>query len=171
MANELHFTGGQASIWMQPNGPGTDMVYLGCHEVASIDEPLGDYNPFFCPNPEKTKGWVVAGETFSPPEAVTADIVEDVTDALAYLEKQKCPFPVYINKLCNGRRDIFTNYRRTFILDTRRITNRSYSEVAMIDSDERSRVTHSLSAAPPLIKVVDIEYIEQTLPDATGTGA
>lgn len=168
---EVHFTGGQGAIWIQPNGPGTDMVFLGCHEIASLSEPLGDYSPFFCPDPQKPKSWVTSGETFAPPEAVTAQIMEDVTGSLSYLETQACPFPVYINMVCGGRKDVFTNYARTFILDTRRITNRSYENIALRDTDERSSVTHDISAAPPLIKLVNIVALKQTLPAATGTGA
>lgn len=169
--SELHFTGGKGAIWMQPNGPGTSMVYLGCHEIASIDEPLGDYTPFFCPDPGQPSSWVTSGETFAPPAAVTADVMEDILDSLSYLEKQKCPFPVYINMMCDGRKDIFTNYRRTFVLDVRKITNRTYNNVALRETDERSDITHSLSAAPPLIKIQNVNTFQQTLPDATGTGS
>lgn len=167
MSSDLHFTGGKGSIWMQPDGPGTDVKYLGCHEIASIDEPLGDYTPFYCPDPSKASSWVAVGETFAPPEAVTADIMEDVTAALSYLEKQNCPFPVYINMYCDGRADIFTNYKRTYVLDVRKITSRSYENLALRESDERSSITHSLSAAPPLIKVVGVTALRQTLPDAS----
>jgi hypothetical protein len=167
-ASEIHFTGGQGAIWIQPDGPATDMVFLGCHEIASLEEPLGDYTPFFCPNPEKPKDWISSGEIFAPPEAVTAQILEDVTGALSYLEMQKCPFPLYINMVCSGRKDVFTNYERTFILDTRRITNRSYENVALRDTDERTSVTHSVSAAPPLIKVVKLSAVEQDVPTRGG---
>ena len=168
---EIHFTGGQGAIFMQPEGPATSMVFLGCHEIASIEEPLGDYTPFFCPDPSKPKTWVTSGETFAPPEAVTTQVMEDVTDSLSYLEKQKCPFALYINMVCNGRKDVFGNYEKTFLIDVRKITNRSYENLALRDSDERAGVTHDLSGALPLIKMVDLKSIEQTLPDATGTGA
>ena len=167
MVNTKHFTGGEASIWIQPDGPGTDMVFLGCHEVASIDEPLGDYTPFFCPDPSKPNAWIEAGQTTSPPDAVTVSILEDVTDALSELEKQKCPFGLFINMFACGRRDVFSNYRRTFILDVRKLTNRTYDNVALRDTNERTTATHDVSAAPPLIRVVDVTAITLTLPDAT----
>lgn len=170
--SEIHFTGGQGAIWMQPDGPATDMVFLGCHEVSSIEEPLGDYNPFFCPDPSQPKSFVPSGETFAPPEAVTTSIMEDVLGTLSYLEKQKCPFPLYINMVCGGRKDIFTNYERTFILDTRKITSRSYENIAMRETDDRASATHNISAAPPLIKVVKVNGLRQTIPqnDYTGLG-
>lgn len=168
MVNTKHFTGGEASIWIQPDGPGTSMIFLGCHEVASIDEPLGDYTPFFCPDPSKPNAWIAAGETSSPPDAVTAQILEDVTDALSTLERQKCPFALYINMFSCGRRDVFRNYRRTFILNVQRLTNRSYDNVALRDSSERTTVAHDISASPPLIKLVDLAINEQSIPDATG---
>lgn len=165
---DVHFTGGQGAIWIQPDGPGTAMVFLGCHEIASIDEPLGDYTPFFCADPSSPKAWVASGETFAPPEAVTADIMEDVLGSLSDLEKQKCPFAIYINMVCGGRKDVFTNSERTFILDARKITGRSYENLALRDTDERAGVTHSISAAPPLIKVVEVAAFQQALPDASG---
>ena len=164
MSGEVHFTGGQGAIWIQPDGPATNMTFLGCHEISSLEEPLGDYNPFFCPDPTQPKRFVTSGETFAPPSAVTAQIVEDVTGSLSYLEKQLCPFPVYINMVCGGRKDVFTNYERTFILDTRKITNRSYENVALRDTDERTSVTHDISAAPPLVKVVKITALRQAIP-------
>ena len=167
---EIHFTGGQGAIWIQPKGPATDMVYLGCHEIASVEEPLGDYTPFFCPDPSKPKTWVTSGETFAPPEAVTAQIMEDITASLSYLETQKCPFPLYINMVCSGRKDVFANYEKTYLVDVRRITNRSYENLALRDTDERASVTHDVSGAPPLIKIIEVESLEQTLPDATGGG-
>lgn len=169
--SEVHFTGGQGAVWMQPDGPATDMVFLGCHEVATIDEPLGDYNPFFCPDPSQPKRWVTSGETYNPPEAVTTSIMEDVLGSLSYLEKQLCPFALYINMVCGGRKDIFTNYERTFILDVRKITSRSYENVAMRETDDRSSVTHNVSAAPPLIKVVKVVPIRQAIPDSAYTPA
>ena len=165
MANEIHFTGGQGSIWIQPDGPSTDVVFLGCHEVESLDEPLGDYTPFFCPDPSGPKKWVTAGETSGPPDSVSTQIMEDITDVLSVLERQKCPFPLYINKICNGRRDVFNNWLKTFILDVRRITNRSFSNMSLKEGDERSEATYDISAAPPLIIVVDVEAGAQTLPD------
>lgn len=168
-ASEVHFTGGQGAVWLQPDGPGTDMVFLGCHEVASIEEPLGDYNPFFCPDPSQPKAWVASGEVYNPPEAVTTSIMEDILGTLAYLEKQLCPFALYVNMVCGGRKDVFTNYERTFVLDVRRITSRTYDNVAMRDTDDRGTITHEISAAPPLIKVVKITGSSQLVPAATYT--
>ena len=33
---------GEGAIWVQPDGPNTELMYLGCHELGDIEEPLGD---------------------------------------------------------------------------------------------------------------------------------
>lgn len=153
MANEHRFTAGEGAIWMQPSGPGTDLTFLGCHQIESIDEPLGDYTPLFCPDNTRTKAWRAVGETASPPGAVTATITEDVTDALSYLREAYCPFPVYVNMVKCGRKDVFENADKTFILDVRKVTNRSISNPVMMESDERVQQSFDLAANPPLIEV------------------
>ena len=170
MANTAHFTGGKGAIWIQPDGLSTPVVFLGCHEVASISEPLGDYTPFFCPDPSGVSKWVASGETLAPPAAVTTQILEDITDALTILERQKCPFLLYVNLNSCGRKDVFTNYAKTFIVDTRKITSRTFSNLALREGDDRSEATYDLSGAPPLVILVDVSSTAQVLPAATGTG-
>lgn len=153
MASDVHFTAGMGALFVQPTGPGKRLVYLGCHDVGDIDEPLGDYTPRFCPDPTGVKKWRAVGEEYSPPEAVTTEITEDVTGALSVLREQKCPIPLYVNLVCGGRRDVFTNAEKTYILDVRRITNRTISNLLMRESDERAEQVFSLSAAPPVFEV------------------
>ena len=171
MANEKHFTAGNGALWIQPDGPGTDMVFLGCHDVASIEEPLGDYTPFFCPDPSQPKRFVKAGESNAPPEATTTQIVEDVVGSLSVLEDIECPFGLYINMLSCGRKDVFTNYQKTYIVDVQKVTNRSYANMAMRESDERAEITHDLSGSPGIIKIIDVAALQLTIPAATGGGA
>lgn len=153
---EHRFTAGEGAIWMQPDGPGTDLKFLGCHQIESIDEPLGDYTPLFCPDNSRSKAWKTVGQTASPPGAVTATITEDVTNALSNLREASCPFPVYVNLVSCGRRDVFENASKTFILDVQRVTNRSISNPVMMESDERIQQSFDLAAAPPLIEVRDV---------------
>ena len=156
MSGNTHYTAGMGALFVQPKGPGKPMVYLGCHDVGDISEPLGDYTPRFCPDPSGVKKWRTIGEEYSPPSAATVDITEDVTGSLSYLREQKCPIPLYVNLICGGRRDVFSNAEKTYILDVRRITNRTLSNLLMRESDERAEQTFSLSAAPPIFEVRDV---------------
>lgn len=156
MSNDHRFTAGEGAIWMQPDGPGTDLTFLGCHQIESIDEPLGDYTPLFCPDNSRSKAWKTVGQTASPPGAVTATITEDVTSTLSYLRESACPFPVYVNMVSCGRRDVFENAVKTFILDVQRVTNRSIANPVMMESDERVQQSFDLAGAPPLIEVREV---------------
>jgi len=153
MTGEIHFDAGMTALFAQPGGAGKDIVYLGCHDVESIDEPLGDYTPRFCPDPSGTNRWLTVGEEHAPPEAVTFDITEDVTGALSILREQKCPIPIYINLACGTRRDVFVGAVKTFIADVRKITSRTINNLLMRESSERMEATYSLAAAPPLIEI------------------
>jgi len=163
MADRSVFTAGNGTLWVQPKGPGTALIYLGCHDVPSIDEPLGDYTPLFCPDPAKPKAFVEVGETFAPAAAVTMQVVEDVTGALSYLREQKCPMPIYLNVVECGRRDVFGNASLTLIVDARKITNRSTSNLAMRESDDRMERTYDIAGAPPVIEVRSISPVLQTI--------
>lgn len=161
MTAEEHFTAGQGAIWIQPDGAGTAVAFLGCHGVSSIDVPEGDYNPFFCPDPAQPKRFVASGEEFSPPEAVTLQIVEDIVDTLSTLEDIRCPFPVYVNMVKCGRKDNFDNGNKTFVVDARKITNRSYANLALRSEDTRAEATYDISGAPPLVIMRNAVVAEQ----------
>jgi hypothetical protein len=161
------YTAGNGALWVQPKGPGTDLVFLGCHDVPSLEEPLGDYTALFCPDPSKPKEFIEVGETHAPPAAVTMQIVEDVTNALSYLREQACPFPIYINMVECGRKDVFGNAAKTLIVDARKITNRSTSNLASREGDERMERTYDIAAAPPVIEVRSVSPIVLTESEAT----
>lgn len=167
MANDNVYTAGNGALWIQPKGPGQDLIFLGCHDVPSIEEPLGDYTALFCPDPSTPKAFREVGETHAPPAAVTMQIVEDVTNALSYLREQNCPFPIYVNMVECGRKDVFGNASKTLIVDARKITNRSTSNLAMRESDERMERTYDIAAAPPVIEVRTVSAVVLTEAETT----
>lgn len=162
--SETHYTQGNSAIFIQPDGPGGALTFLGCHEIASIDEPLGDYTPFWCPDPKQPKRFVQAGQTYAPPAATTLQIVEDVVGTLSLLREQKCPFGLYVNLVKCGTKSVFANAELTWVLDVQQVTNRSTSNVSSREGDERMERAYDLSAAPPVIEVRSLEFVEQTLP-------
>ena len=159
-----HFSGDMAAIWIQPAGAGTQTFFLGHHEVSEIDTPLGDAQSFFCIDPAGNEKFIVIGQTKATQEAVTATIVESVADNLSILNNTACPFLLYINLLCSGRRDIFANYERTYVLEVKKITTNTYENVALRDTSERSDIIYDISANPPLSKIVNITAMQQELP-------
>lgn len=165
--SETHFTQGNAAIFIQPEGPAGDLTFLGCHEIASIDEPLGDYTPFWCPDPDQPKRFVPAGQTFAPPAAVTTQIIEDIVGSLSLLREQVCPFGLYVNLTKCGKKSLFDNAELTWIVDVQKITNRSTSNIAAREGDERMERAYDLSAQPPVIEIREVAALEQALPSPT----
>jgi len=149
-------TASDGAIFVQPDGPGTQMVFLGCHQIEGIDEPLGDYTISYCADVSKNKKWVTVSEVISPSGVINLSISEDVTSALSYLTEIKCPFPLYVVFSNSGRRDIFENGIVTFIVNVKKVTNRTIDNVVLIESDERVMQTLSLASVPPIIEAVDI---------------
>jgi hypothetical protein len=138
---------------MQPDGPGTEMVFLGCHQIDSIDAPQGDETPFYCPNPAKSKDFIAVGSSSSPPDMISFTIMERLTNALSDLREQTCPFPVYVTETTCGRKDVFENADLVWVYNVRKITSRSISNPVMMESDEAITRSYDLSALPPEIEV------------------
>lgn len=154
-----YFTAGNGGIWIQPDGPGTDLVFLGCHQIDAVDAPQGDESPFYCPNPAKPKEFIAVGSSASPPEMITFSIMERVTNVLSSLRELVCPFPVYITETSCGRRDIFENADIVWIYNARRVTNRSMANPVMLDSDDPITRTYDISALPPELETRKIAAV------------
>jgi len=144
-----YLTAGMGGIWMQPDGAGTELVYLGCHQIEGIDSPQGDESPFYCPDPAQSKSFLAVGSTSSPPDMISFTIMERLTNALSYLREQVCPFPVYVTETSCGRRDVFENADIVWVYNVRRITNRSIANPVMMESDEPITRSYDVSALPP----------------------
>lgn len=152
-----HFTAGQGALWVQTGGPNTATEYLGCHQIGDIDEPFGDSEAMYCPDPSAPNTFQVVGTIEGAPDLVTTEIVTDVTDALDALEViGKDKFTLYVNKVVSGRMDIFDNRSRVFILTDCGLTARGLSNLAarIPDDNSRSEQTFGLSASS-LIRWVD----------------
>jgi hypothetical protein len=161
MAGE-YFTGGNGGIWIQPDGPGTEIVFLGCHQVESVDAPQGDESPFFCANPAQTKAFIAVGSSSSPPEMITFTIMERLTNALSDLRDLTCPFPVYITQTSCGRKDVFENADIVWVYNVRRITNRSIANPVQWDADDPITRSYDVSALPPETEVRAVTAVDAT---------
>lgn len=145
---DFHFKAGQAALWVQPSGPNTAPVYLGCHEIGDIEVPEGDVELITCPDPTGTDKFRVVGSVQSAAGAVTAEVIGDITDELDALETAFGTFTLFVHKIKKGRRDLFTNYDRSFVLLNARRTSRTLSNLASRsqDDNERSEQSFALSA-------------------------
>jgi len=148
-----YYTAGNGGIWIQPDGPGTEMVFLGCHQIDSVDAPQGDETPFYCPDPSSPKTFLAVGSSAAPPEMITFSIMERVTNVLSELRELACPFPLYITETSCGRKDVFENAGIVWVYNVQRITGRNLSNPVMLESDEPITRTYDLSALPPEIEL------------------
>ena len=104
------------SIWVQPNGPNTKPEYLGCHEVGDIEQAYGDITPIYCPDGKRQGKYKVVGSYQGEPGLPTVQVTATVEAAADYLERLRCPTSLFIHKGTCGRRDVFSNYDRSFVL-------------------------------------------------------
>lgn len=144
-----HFTAGAGAIFAQVNGPGTEPVYLGCHEVGDITEPLGDITLIRCPDPSGPSRYRTVGQVQAAGGAVTTTITTDVTDSPDELEYVKnCSFNLFVNMIKGGRKDNFANSARSFILLNSRLTQKGITGITSRtdDDEDRSGQTFDVSA-------------------------
>lgn len=157
-----HFTAGEGALWTQPGGPNTPPVYLGCHEIGDIDEPQGDVELIYCPDPSGPNRFMVVNSLQGSAGAITATVTTDVTDELDYLERARCATPIYVHMVQAGLKNVFTNYDRSFVLTNARVTSRGVSSLTTRapDNNQRAEMTFDL-AAETLIRAVRMSMSRQ----------
>ena len=156
---DTSFLAGQSSIWILPDGPNTKPIYLGCHGVGDITEPMGDVTIKYCPDPAKAGAYVVKNSFRGEPGAVTTSIETDLRKTADYLEDLGfCSVPLYIHKVSCGRRDVFSNFDRSFILRQATISQRSLAGVASRSPDNEDETMQSFDlSAQALTRVFNMQ--------------
>ena len=164
MANLL---AGQSSIWIQPDGPNTLPEYLGCHSVGDIAIPKGDETLLYCPDPAQAGLYKVKNSFTGEPGAITATIETDLNKTADLLEDiGKCGLPIYIHKVSCGRRDVFTNFDRTFILNPAKVTNESLGNLVARDPNNEGESTQAFDLSSlELIRAFPLEAARVAISD------
>lgn len=154
-----NFLAGQASIWVQPDGPNTKPLYLGCHGVGDVTEPKGDKTLLYCPDPAQVGKYKIKNSFRGAPGAVTTTIDTDLRKTADYLEQLGlCGVPVYVHKVLSGRRDTFTNFGRTFIFYPAEVTSQSLSALAARKPDDEGESGQSFDmSADELIRGFNLQ--------------
>lgn len=120
MAN---FLAGNGAVWAQPQGPNTVPVYLGCHEVADIENIRGEAIPLYYPDPATANRFIPSLIYQGEPSGVLTRITAELQSLSDWIELIPTSFPLYIAEVSSGRKDLFTNYSRMVILDRAIITS------------------------------------------------
>lgn len=143
-----HFVSGEGALWAQRDGPNTVPVYLGCHQLGDVDQPEGDLELIYCPDESGPSRFKTVGSLQGAAGAITTSVTTDVTDELDELERTKCPFTLFVHMSKSGRKDVFTNFDRTYVFTNVRITSRGLTNLTARTPDDnaRSEQTFDLSA-------------------------
>ncbi|HUW94628.1 MAG TPA: YCF48-related protein [Anaerolineae bacterium] len=143
-----HFVSGEGALWAQRNGPNTVPVYLGCHQLGDVDQPEGDVELIYCPDATGPSRFKTVGSLQGAAGAITTSVTTDITDELDELERTKCPFTLFVHMSKSGRKDVFTNFDRTYVFVNVRITSRGLTNLTARTPDDNARAeqTFDLSA-------------------------
>jgi len=154
------YIAGQAAIWLQRHGPNTKPEFLGCHALEDIEDPgdAGEVTLLYCPDPADVTRYKVSGSYVTPAtDPVSTTISTRVKAAMDLIEKAKCRGNLFLHKFDCGRRDLFSNYQRSFILQKYQKGPTTYGTMASMQPDDEE--ASSLSAelqAESLVKVVPV---------------
>ena len=133
--SEEYFSADMGSLWVQTDGPNSEPLYLGCHDIGDIAEPGGTVTKRYCPDRAGHGKWKVALTSQGIPGDVTFSITTYVGKTADYLQtlankSAKCPFPVYVHQSTCGRKDVFMAYEAGTLLQNCRFTNRTKTNMA-----------------------------------------
>ncbi len=147
MTDSQSLLAGQASVWAQPGGPNTKPLYQGCHQVGDVELPGGDLTRLFCPDPSAAGRYKVVGSYQGEPGVPTFSIDTPIGKTRDYLERWNCAGNILVNKVSQGRRDLFTNYDRSFAFVRAVRTGRTQSNLASRQPADENESMQSLAFA------------------------
>jgi photosystem II stability/assembly factor-like uncharacterized protein len=144
------------AIFFQPDGPGTEMKFLGCHDADDIEAPRGEIEieqNFLADR----SGWEVIGQRKAAPELVTTTITGLTKKTRDWLEKARCANgALYILQSSCGRKDNPVNYERGKILHHINIDTVTYAAAAHHKDSNQATHAMSVQAWPPLLEAVEV---------------
>ena len=153
MPNDLTTKSG--ALWVQPDGPNTQVYFLGCHGLDEIAEAFGSLE--LLRNFDSSgEGWFVSGQTVGPPEPVTFSVNARLKSVRSWMQQLDCPFSFYALQRDCGRADEFNNYVRGDVMVGCRVTNRTKGPVAALEEDAVSDLSVDIEAWPPVTEVPNL---------------
>lgn len=167
------FGSGEGSIFVQPDGPNSKPIFVGCADLGDIDEPLGDVALWLCKDPKAPNTWKTSRIMKGAPGLVATSLTTETAEFASYLEELEDNTPIFLTQMASGRADTFNNYDRAFV--TRWIaSNRKRSNLATARADEgatteRGEMVVDLVGQPPLYAFFDLS--EQALRVSTAETA
>lgn len=159
-----HFLSGEGGLWVQRSGPGSPVAFLGCHQVGDVDQPDGDIEIIYCPDPSAPNRFRAVGSVQGASGAITTTITTDVMDEFDELERVRCPMNLFVNYRRGGRADVFMNFDRTFVFVNARITSRGLSNMVARTPDDNGRVEQTFDiSAEQILRLAEPSISRQTI--------
>lgn len=156
------YIAGQASVWHQRYGPNTKPVYMGCHAVTGLEESFGALTRYWCPDPARVGKYLPAGSSTDAPDPPSATVETSLKSVLDELEKADCRGSLFFHKVCGGRRDLFTNWERSFAMHKYHKESDSYEDLASRSPEDETQSTLSADfTAEDLLKFVELNTARQ----------
>lgn len=164
MADTAYTSKENGALFLQPNGPNTQPIYVACFDVDEITESFGSVNPLYCI--DENGEYKVVGTTQDPPDITTFTLGTYTGRRKEELEKEaaKCPMPMYLVLRECGRADLFDNFVRVAIIDIRKLQSRTLAGWVRRAEDVEVMTTFEVAAAPPILDGLRLSGYEQNVP-------
>lgn len=136
------------AIFIQPDGPNTQPLYMGCIDLDDISEPLGDIEIAQCYDPNgnpQTMGTMVG-----MPGVVSTAVNSYLQKVLDAFDRIVFPFTLYVHSRLAGRADSFTNYVRSAALLDARVTSRTRAGLVKRNENAWAETSRDIQAPPPV---------------------
>jgi len=156
--------GGNGALFVQLDGPNSEVHYLGCHELGDIEEPLGDLTLLWCRDPSAPNKFQKIGSYEGEPGTISSSILTNVLKTADWLEGLRCPATIFVNMWECGRADVFENWVRSFVLEGVRVSTKRLSKLVVRKPGDQDESTQSFDLqAVALHRLLDVNVNRQTI--------
>jgi photosystem II stability/assembly factor-like uncharacterized protein len=165
--SDLTFSSDQGTTFIQPDGPGTPLYWLGnCYDADDIEAPAGEITIRQCRNANRE--YEVVGQAKAPPEPVTTTMTGLSKKTRDWLQKLKCDglAALYFMQSSCGQQDNPTGFDVATVLQKINITSRTLSNVAMRGEPGETTNAMAIQAWPPLIQAYGVSVGRVTTTEA-----
>lgn len=133
---------GEGALWVQPGGPNTPLYFLGCHELGDIEVPKGDVKLLWCSTSDPNR-YEVIDSLQGTAGGVTTSLTTDIRTTMDWMETVRCPVPLYVNVVTCGKKNVFDNWERSFVLQKSWITKETISKITSKDPETQDRAAQA----------------------------
>lgn len=157
------------AVFVQEDGPNTDLLYVGCIDIDTLTEPGGGINELRrCFKTDGT-GWVTLASTRSPLDPVTTTVTLQVTgqqDAFARMREANKFGSVIIQARDKGVANDPGNYAEAYVLEKALVGERSVTSIVMREDEQFGEKSYALAALPPYYEVIQKTTARQSSAEA-----